>query len=368
MARVRWAAIVMVAASVTACGKGRPAAQGQGSASVVAPAADAAAKVAHVDATPSVAPVADPAVVTAVDGGAAAVAIPAAAAADDALAGRVTAEYRGLRRLLAAVDDADDEPTAAETAALAKLLGKRGVAQVAGEAEAIGWPRAVRHAWLDRLVAAAATGAASTVRIPLSFCVGYGCEIPSEWVAAGCFEQDAFFVIPTGATKLMDAASDCYRLPDDKIDACKEARGTLTVEGHFTGKTVKPEHCELVGHEFVVERARVGGERAPSLRLPAGAPAVDGPAITDGPRWGVLWASAFMTEPGATATAEAMVARMEKAGVTGAEVVDSRRVSTLWCCSAAVIAGRYDAREAATAAAAKLGKQGFRDLIVRELY
>ncbi len=234
--------------------------------------------------------------------------------------------------------------------------------------EAVGWPRAVRHAWLERLAAAAASGTASTVRMPLSFCVGYGCEVPSEWVAAGCFEADAFFVIPTGETKLMAAASACYGLPDDRIDACKAERGSLTVEGHFTGKTVQPPHCEMVGHEFVVERARVGGEATPTLRLPGGAPAVDGPPITDGPRWGVLWANAFMTEPRATAAAEAMVGRMQKAGVTAAEVVDSRRISSLWCCSQAVIAGRYDSRDAAAAAATKLGQQGFKDLLVRELY
>ncbi|HUS68037.1 MAG TPA: hypothetical protein VMZ28_26070, partial [Kofleriaceae bacterium] len=147
--------------------------------------------------------------------------------------------------------------------------------------------------WLKTLVEDAKAGQVSTVRMPITFCVGWGSEVPSEWTAAGCFTPHAFFVTPTGDTKLLEECTACADGSDpDAYQACKEKRCNLVVEGHFTGALVPPPRQDQhsPSHVFAVERARLGDAAGATLRLPAGAPPVAGAPIADGPRWGVMWA------------------------------------------------------------------------------
>lgn len=115
------------------------------------------------------------------------------------------------------------------------------------------------------------------------------------------------------------------------------------------------------------QAVRLGDAPGATLRLPAGAPPAAGPPIADGPRWGVMWAEAYMTDDEPLKKAEAYLARLTAAGVAGAEIVDSRRVRTLWCCSQAVVVGRHAGTPEAVAQERALAKKGFEDLLVREL-
>ncbi|HUS67886.1 MAG TPA: hypothetical protein VMZ28_25295, partial [Kofleriaceae bacterium] len=95
---------------------------------------------------------------------------------------------------------------------------------------------------------------------------------------------------------------------------------------------------------------------------------VAGAPITDGPTWGVMWAEAYVTDDAPDKKAQAYADRLAAAGVTGVEIVDSRRIRSLWCCSQAVLVGRHDSKQAAAAQERALARQGFKDLLVRELY
>ena len=138
--------------------------------------------------------------------------------------------------------------------------------------------RYLQAAWLSRHAKLAAGHHASQIRIPISACVGWGCEVPSEFVAADCFGPVAFFVTPRGAD--LSACDACFSEDDDdkRLD-CMSAQCDFVAEGHFTGvsKGVEPdtgEDAEDVGcgksWEFQITRIVEGPGFA--LVAPAGGP------------------------------------------------------------------------------------------------
>lgn len=289
------------------------------------------------------------------------------AAGDPAQVERVLAEYHRIERLLRPRPEGN-ELSKADRKLLRAFLGEKRLAwyEVEGGADT------VRQAWLEQLSKQAANELPSTIRMPLYPNVGWGCEVPSEWVATGNFNPDCTFILPVGDTALVDRCMQCYaQESDDRRETCIEQRCNLQVQGHFTGKTTKPtEHCESIGHEFHIERATAEGPSPTPffLALPGGAPPPDGPPITEGPRWGVLFSSAFRHETNARERADALQARLVEKGHASAQVLDSRRIPTLWCCSFAVLVERFDDEKAAKALAKALKREGFDGALVRTLY
>lgn len=277
------------------------------------------------------------------------------------------AEYHRIERFLRPHDD-PLELSAADEKLLREYLGKERFELYGLD----GGSDTVRKAWLERMSEAAAREPPSTIRMPLYTNVGWGCEVPSEWVATGFFDAHVTFILPVGDTALVDRCMDCYAIEDDeRRGTCIEQRCDLQVQGHFTGKRTKPtEHCSDSGHEFHVERATASGASPTPffLALPGGAPPPEGPPIAEGPRWGVLFSSAFRHEDDARARADALHARLLAKGHARAEVLDSRRIPTLWCCSFAVLVERFDSEKAAKALAKQLKRQGFGGALVRTLY
>ena len=221
------------------------------------------------------------------------------------------------------------------------------------------------------MVADAKRDILSVISIPLTSCVGWGSEVPSEWTAVGCFEPTVFFVKPTGDTKLIEKCLSCYDHEDEvKMGECKDKRCGLVVEGYFTGKEEKAGRHS--GHdpayEFEIQRAKVSDRATFTLRLPGGSPGPDGLPIDDGEEWGVMIANAFMTDEDPTGAAKALMKKLVEAGHESAHVVDSRQITTLWCCSKAVLIDVFEGKSEASELAKKLKKQGFDDIIVRKLY
>lgn len=329
-------------------------------ASASAPAPSSAAPPAAIEPTPAPAP-------APTNTPAPATGDPAPAPGDPAEVERVLAEYHGIERLLRPRPEGS-ELSKADRKLLRAFLGEKRLAWY----EAEGGADTVRQAWLEQMSKQAASETPSTIRMPLYPNVGWGCEVPSEWVATGNFNPDCTFILPVGDTALVDRCMECYATEsEDRRETCIEQRCSLQVQGHFTGKTTKPtEHCEGIGHEFHIERATAKGvEPAPFfLALPGGAPPPDGPPITEGPRWGVLFSSAFRHEKDARARADALQARLVDKGHASAQVLDSRRIPTLWCCSFAVLVERFDDEKAAKALAKALKREGFDGALVRTLY
>ncbi len=230
----------------------------------------------------------------------------------------------------------------------------------------------VRKAWLEHRIAEANRGGRAIVRMPLYTNVGWGCEVPSEFVATGQFDAEVLFVLPTGDMRLVERCQACFDLDDtDRYDECVDARCTLQVEGYFTGHaSAAKDTCHDIGHEFHIERATVrGGTRSQYfLGLAAGAAAPEGPAFSDGPRWGVMFAKAFRHDPNARARADAQQEVLVEAGHPDAMVLDSRRIATLWCCSWAVLVQRFEDEASARALARTLAKRGHPGALVRPLW
>lgn len=301
---------------------------------------------------------------------------PASATGDPAQVERVLAEYHRIEKLLRPHDE-PLELSEADAKILRALLGRK----LFEHYEVDGSSETVRKGWLERMSEAASREPPSTIRMPLYLNVGWGCEVPSEWVATGNFDPNVTFILPVGDTKLVDRCGACYsefeyregetEAEYDRREQCLSQRCNLQVQGHFTGKRTKPtEQCSDPGHEFHIERATANGPQPTPffLALPGGAPPPDGPPIADGPRWGVLFSSAFRHEKDARERADALRARLVEKGHANAEVLDSRRIPTLWCCSFAVLVERFEGEKDAKALAKRLKQQGFRGALARTLY
>lgn len=320
---------------------------------------------------PAPAPATEPVVTAAAEPATPSPAPTAPTAGDPAQVERVLAEYHRVERFLRVRPEDDaafDELSKADRKLLRAFLGEKRLTWL----ETDGSSDTVRQAWLEQLSKQAATEPPSTIRMPLYPNVGWGCEVPSEWVATGNFNPDCTFILPVGDTKLVDRCMECYALEnDDRRDTCISQRCSLQVQGHFTGKTTKPsEHCESIGHEFHIERATAEGVQPTPffLALPGGSPPPDGPPITEGPRFGVLFAGAYRHEKDARTRSDALQARLVGKGHATAQVLDSRRISTLWCCTFAVLVERFDDEKAAKALAKQLKREGFDGALVRALY
>lgn len=231
----------------------------------------------------------------------------------------------------------------------------------------------VRMAWLESMSAAAARGEPpSTLRIPIRLNGDWGCEVPSDWVATGYGDTYATFILVQGDRTLLE---DCLRckLLDDVAgrERCRTQRCNLEAQGSFTGKTTeRADYCKHVGHEFRIERLAVvePGAAPFTLALPGGALPPDGPPVADGPRWGVLLTSAVRHEKGARARADALRERLVEKGHAKTQVLDSRRISTLWCCSFVVLVERFADEGPAKALAERLKREGFDGALVQALY
>src|SRR5690606_32368950 len=97
--------------------------------------------------------------------------------------------------------------------------------------------RYLRAAWLRRRAEEAAAGPASLLRIPMEACVGWGCEVPSDFVAVDCFGPVAFFVIPTGEEGRVRACRECLAREGEARAECESTACSFFVEGFFTGKS-----------------------------------------------------------------------------------------------------------------------------------
>lgn len=287
------------------------------------------------------------------------------AAGDPAQVERVLAEYHRIDRFLGPLPEGS-EPSETDQKRLREYLGEKDFAWY----ESSGWSTAaIRHAWLVRMAEQAVREPPSTIRMPLYPNVGWGCEAPSTWVATGNFDPDVTFILPVGATTLVRDCEECYE-DVDRRDACIDRRCNLQVQGYFTGTITRPtEHCESIGYEFHIERATANGP-SPSpffLALPGGSAPPEGPPIAEGPPWGVLFSSDFRHETRARERADALKARLVEKGHADAQVLDSRQISTLWCCSFAVLVERFDEEKTAKALAKLLKRQGFKGALVRQL-
>jgi hypothetical protein len=291
-----------------------------------------------------------------------------AAAGDPAQVERVLADYHRIDRFLRPLPEGS-EPSDADQKRLRKYLGEKTFDWY----ESNGWSTdTIRHTWLVRMAEQAGREPPSTIRMPLYPNVGWGCEVPSTWVATGNFDPDVTFILPVGDTALVSDCDDCYNLEDeDRRGTCIDKRCQLQVQGHFTGTITKPtEHCESIGYEFHIERATANGPSPTPffLALPGGAAPPEGPPITEGPRWGVLFSNNFRHETNARAQADTLQARLVEKGHTGTQVLDSRQIPTLWCCSFAVLVERFDDEKSAKALAKALKREGWKGALVRQLY
>ena len=300
--------------------------------------------------------------------------LPASSKTDAREAERIMSEYRSLRGMLS-TSSSDRELTSKELAALKQWLGKKDFQKFRKRIEAVDegetWDLVVPYLWLEHLASDAKRGIVSIVRIPVEGCEGWGSITPSAYTAVGCLAPLAFFVTPTGNTKLLDECTKCWDIEDEeRREGCLRKRCTTVAEGYFTGESKSAGRDSPHGpaYEFVIQRARLGERGAMTLRLPGGSPPPDGLVIKDGKKWGVMFADAWMTEKDARARAEATQKKLRDKGFTSAEIMDSRRISTLWCCSHAVVVDRFDQKDEASALATKLEKSGFDDIIVREMY
>jgi len=300
--------------------------------------------------------------------------VPAVGEVDADAAAETIADYKEVRGLFKLTADDDAVPSKAQRAALSRIAGLDGAREARAIANDAGWGEAAASAWLGRMAKDAESNLKSIIRLPLSTCVGWGSATPSNYVAAGCFNAAAFFIKPAGETALVEKCDACWSGPDDKVDDCRDKRCSLVVEGHFTGEIEKtkggpPGEPGPVAYEFEIAKARIAKKLpAPSLRLPGGHGAADGPAIKSGPKWGVMWASAFAIDDGYKGKAAEKATALAKAGFKGVEVIDSRRIPTLWCCSKAVVIARVANREEAAAKAAEVKAKGFDGIITREMY
>jgi hypothetical protein len=144
--------------------------------------------------------------------------------------------------------------------------------------------RFLQAAWLTTHATMAAEGRTSVIRIPISACVGWGCEVPSEYVAADCFGPVAFFVTPLGGA--MAPCDRCLAEEDDEVrSSCMDTACNVLAEGHFTGvqrgvtASDEPEASEESGAgcgaawEFDVHQLVPVTETPYDLLLAAGEPA-----------------------------------------------------------------------------------------------
>jgi hypothetical protein len=133
--------------------------------------------------------------------------------------------------------------------------------------------RYLRAAWLGRRAEEAAAGHASLVRIPIEACVGWGCEVPSEFVAVDCFGPAAFFVIPTGDDARPRACLQCLGQEGEARAECEPSMCHFFVEGWFTGRReeAQGEGCGA-GWEFHVARSDEGPDPGFQILVPAGGP------------------------------------------------------------------------------------------------
>jgi len=289
-----------------------------------------------------------------------------AAGGDPVQVERVLADYRRIARFLGPLPDGS-ELSETDQKRLREYLGEDTFAWH----ESNGWSAdAIRHTWLVRMAEQARREPPSTIRMPLYPNVGWGSEVPSTWVATGNFDPNVTFILPVGNTTLVRDCEACYE-DTERRDTCIDQRCDLQVQGYFTGTITSPtEHCESIAYEFHIERATANGP-SPSpffLALPGGAAPPEGPPIAEGPRWGVLFASDFRHETDARDRADALKARLVDKGHAGTQVLDSRRIPTLWCCSFAVLVERFDEESAAKALAKVLKREGFKGALVRPLY
>lgn len=324
--------------------------------SATAPAPSTAAPIPAPEPGPTVAPAPEPTPTT----------TKPAAGGDPVQVERVLADYHRIARFLAPLPGGR-EPSEADQKRLREYLGEDTFAWH----ESNGWSTdAIRHTWLVRMAERAVREPPSTIRMPLYPNVGWGCEVPSTWVATGNFDPDVTFILPVGDTTLVRDCEECYE-DTERRDTCIARRCDLQVQGHFTGTITRPtEHCENIGYEFYIERATANGPSPPPffLALPGGAAPPEGPPLAEGPRWGVLFASDFRHETDARARADALKARLVAKGHADTHVLDSRRIPTLWCCSFAVLVERFDEESAAKALAKVLKREGFKGALVRPLY
>lgn len=133
--------------------------------------------------------------------------------------------------------------------------------------------RYLQAAWLHRRASEAEAGHASLLRIPLKACVGWGCDVPSDFVAVDCFGPVAFFVIPTGETRRVEACRECLNAGEEARAACEDTACSFFVEGWFTGerRESEAEGCGA-GWEFHVQRSDDGPDPAFRILVPAGGP------------------------------------------------------------------------------------------------
>lgn len=205
-------------------------------------------------------------------------------ASDPALAQTLRDEQALLGKYLVAdssggeleIDDADlDALLEYAGPLLQEHVGKAGKSTLEDDGQ-----RYLQVAWLSRHAKLAAAHHGSQIRIPIEACVGWGCEVPSEFVAADCFGPVAFFVTPTGAD--LSTCHACFDEDDDdkRLD-CIGEHCNFVAEGHFNGRSHRVERGDDedapqdvgCGQSWEFEITRIADDGgAFTLVAPAGGP------------------------------------------------------------------------------------------------
>ncbi len=235
-------------------------------------------------------------------------------------------------------------------------------------------------AWVEEHVKIAGRGSAGVVHLVFTQCVGWGSMVPSDYTLFGCFTPFALFAHAAGEPGFVKACRACSREDETCMQTWCAPR---LVEGYFTGKT-KIERQDpddpasaRVSYEVRVLRDRPltgppveATELAPDLGLvlPAGSPQPDGPTVSDGPRFAVAARVDRVWAPTSLTLARELASKLHREGFTDAQVIDSRRIRTQWCCSHLVIAARVGTTAEAERVRTSLATKNLANFEVVELY
>jgi hypothetical protein len=163
--------------------------------------------------------------------------------------------YAAVRRFLEWPDPVEPVMSMQEATILSNYLGPD-VLDHWKEAEFS--RESIRHTWLVKMAQLAGEGTTHRLRMPLYTNVGWGCEVPSIWVASGNFDEEVTFIAPRGAQPALARCEACFDVDDDEARLECEARHcSLEVTGQFTGETVSAgEECPGPAYAFQIEDAK----------------------------------------------------------------------------------------------------------------
>jgi hypothetical protein len=213
--------------------------------------------------------------------------------------------------------------------------------------------------WLEARFAAARSGRREIVRLPYSVGMFWGCSCPMDYI---CMSPVETFATAFSSDARL-AGTDLRRgiRPDPSRPAETGTQAGI-VEGWIDKERLQQWWGEGGEHKlwkqlvFEVWHARAFASEAESSNLDAYVVAeLDDdelfvPRLHDERPWLVILATLTYERPHVDDEAQTVRARAVAAGLSDAEVIDSRQTDALFCCSRVVVAGRYESKKAADAA------------------